>query len=293
MMGEYLSWVVVLFLFGLLWLHVGKRVRGWMNAVHTEPIKEGLRDIDIDVHGLAGGWTLNAAISALALGPGWEEIVEKHNISTASVWLFLLIAVGVVALAAVGVAFLIFSGYESTSSTISVLVSVTSFLCGFLLNTAMGTIANLNQSPVMTKSLDITYGELFYPLTMLIIGGCSIRRSYRLLAKNLVSVEQEVKEKVARLEGDEEFIAMKTEEIRESIEVRLLYKSKITVLAFQTCMALAFEELFDHVLHNTETSGMLRAFVAAAIVTLVWVLTCVWSFRFGEDEDLEKEKVAR
>lgn len=290
MMGEYLSWVVALFLFGLLWLHVGKRVRGW--TVHTEPIKEGLRDIDSDVHGLAVGWTLNAAFSALALGTGWEEMVEKHDISIARFWLFLLFAISVVALAAAGIAFLIFSGYASNSSTISVLVSVTSFLCGFLLNTVMGTIVNLNQSPIMKKSLDITYGELFYPLTMLIIGGCCIQRSYRLLAKHLVSVEKEVKDKVAGLKGDDEFIAMKTEEIRENIEVKLLYRSKITVLAYQTCMALAFEELFDRILHATETSGVLRAFVVAAIVTLVWVLTCVWSFRLGEDEDSEKEEAA-
>merc|ERR1712137_851841 len=154
-----------------------------------------------------------------------------------------------------------------------------SFLCAFLLNTTLGTLANINQEPIIKEALDVTYGELFYPLAMFIIGGSYIRRQYTWLRKQLASVEANLKQEVAVLEGDGEVIAKKTQEIWENRKVKVLHQHKIAVLAFQTCMALAFEEFFDNVLRNMESNHSQRAFKVAAVVTAVWASTWVWSFR--------------
>eukprot|EP00927_Polykrikos_kofoidii_P017468 TRINITY_DN17959_c0_g1_i2.p1 TRINITY_DN17959_c0_g1~~TRINITY_DN17959_c0_g1_i2.p1 ORF type:complete len:322 (-),score=34.47 TRINITY_DN17959_c0_g1_i2:62-1027(-) len=232
-------WGLALVILGLSLIAFRRRMRVCTHTfVH---LADSFEDVDTDMVALPAGWTFHAALNTLVFGCEWEELVEKF--SPQMYWYFGF-AIIVSNLAARLSIWLGHRGLKENSSVrLHVLLNTSGFMNGFLLSVYFSmTIQSHLSQPLIGEHLKV--GHVIFPFAMLLIGSRII-------------------------------VCMRTREGRYTHSASEVQRKRafIMILAYQVCMSLAFEEMFDKLIETFEFGipGQLVIACASFVCWLVWV----------------------
>jgi len=248
--GSFFEWALVLLAAGFLWVNFTSTLRTrewpWLNGDEEvrECLNEFMPEVEVDMHGLAIGWTIMAAVNELFLGRAWREEVEDNSDPVFYLYAFAML-LGLSSTVLI-LHLLVWCGTDLEGPLFLLVKTSCGFACGFITNIFWRVILH-------GSGTGMSVGRALYPLLMMVVG------SIRVAMKR-------VPRETRRCEWSG-FCRVYYNSIRHP------WMEEVTVLTYQVCMALAFEECFEAAIEYVHAIGSVQMqYFLACVLTITWVL---------------------